>query len=62
MRVRTQPETRDVSFEAFSRLFLERYSKERGKASWQDDGYMIKQLVAFRIVDDLLLGESRFER
>src|SRR2546430_4988145 len=41
-----ESDNRDVSFETFARLFLERYSKERGKASWRDDGYMIKQLVS----------------
>lgn len=48
----------DISFETFTRLFLERYSKERGKASWQDDGYMIRQLVAFPVIGELRLGEK----
>ncbi len=47
-----------VSFETFARLFIERYSKDRGKASWRDDGYMTRQLVSFRIVDDTRLGDK----
>jgi integrase len=47
-----------VSFETFARLFLERYSKEREKASWRDDEYMIKQLISFRLMDDCRLGEK----
>lgn len=50
--------TGETTFEAFARIFLERYSKERGEASWQDDGYMIEQLVAFPIVDGLQLGQK----
>ena len=56
-----QPEAvkpRIVSFETFARLFIERYSKDRGKASWRDDEYMIKQLVSFRVIDNCLLGEK----
>jgi hypothetical protein len=46
-----------VSFETFARLFIERYSKDRGKASWRDDEYMTRQLVSFRVVDDTRLGD-----
>jgi integrase len=48
----------DISFDNFGRLFLERFSQGRGKASWQDDGYMINQLVSFRMFDDGRLGEK----
>ena len=47
-----------VSFETFARLFIERYSKDRGKASWRDDEYMIKQLVSFDVIDNCRLGNK----
>jgi len=47
----------DVSFEMCGRAFIERYSKERGKASWQDDEYMVKRLASFLAVDGRRLGE-----
>src|SRR5262249_5124552 len=47
-----------LSFETFARLFIERYSKDRGKASWRDDEYMIRQLVSFNVIDNCLLGEK----
>src|SRR4051794_40987918 len=47
----------DVPFEMFGRAFIERYSKERGKASWQDDEYMVKRLASFLAVDGRRLGE-----
>jgi integrase len=53
-----QPDSNEISFETFARLFLERYSRDRGKASWQDDGYMINQLLAFPVIDDGRLGEK----
>jgi integrase len=55
---RSESQPNDISFETFARLFLERYSKERGKASWQDDGYMIGQLVAFPLFGDTRLGDK----
>jgi integrase len=53
-----QPEINEISFETFARLFLERYSRDRGKTSWQDDGYMINQLLAFPVIDDCRLGDK----
>jgi integrase len=47
-----------VSFETFTRLFIERYSKQREKASWRDDEYMVKQLAAFRVLDQGRLGDK----
>lgn len=47
-----------VSFETFALLFIERYSKQRGKASWRDDEYMVKQLAAFPVLDQGRLGDK----
>jgi integrase len=53
----SQQSTSTVTFETFARLFIERYSKDRGKASWRDDEYMIKQLVSFKVLDHNRLGD-----
>ncbi len=51
-----------VSFKTFGDRFVERYSKDRGKASWQDDAYMVKQLVAFQSIEGRPLGEKDVQR
>ena len=48
-----------VSFKMFARRFVERYSKDRGKASWQDDEYMVRRLGSFRTIEGRPLGETR---
>jgi integrase len=55
---RQSPDPAVVSFDTFARLFIERYSKDRGKASWRDDQYMIAQLVSFRVIDNCRLGDK----
>ncbi len=56
-------ETRDeVSFEMFAHRFVERYSKDRGKASWQDDQYMVKRLGSFQTIEGRALGEKPIQR
>ena len=56
-------ETREeVSFEMFARRFVERYSKDRGKASWQDDQYMVKRVGSFSTIDGRPLGEKPVQR
>ena len=52
-----QPPTA-VSFDTFGELFIERYSKDRGKASWRDDEYMVKQLASFHVMHDCRLGDK----
>jgi len=47
-----------VSLETFAELFIERYSKDRGKASWRDDEYMVKQLVSFHVIDNCRIGDK----
>lgn len=51
-------EKHDVSFEMFARRFIERYSRDRGKASWQDDDYMVRRLTAFQSIEGRPLGEK----
>jgi len=55
-------ERHEVSFEMFARRFVERYSKERGKASWQDDEYMVKRLGSFQTIEGRPLGEKPVQR
>jgi integrase len=52
----------EVSFETFARRFVERYSKDRGKASWQDDEYMVKRLGSFQTIEGRPLGEKPVQR
>jgi integrase len=52
----------EVSFETFARRFVERYSKDRGKASWQDDEYMVKRLGSFPGIEGRPLGETPVQR
>jgi integrase len=52
----------DVSFNIFGDRFIERYSKDRGKASWQDDAYMVKQLAAFQTIEGRPLGEKAVQK
>jgi hypothetical protein len=52
----------EVLFEAFARRFIERYSKDRGKASWQDDEYMVKRLGSFQTIEGRPLGEKAVQR
>ena len=47
-----------VTFETFARLFIERYSKDRGKASWSDDEYMVKQIASFQARENCRLGDK----
>jgi hypothetical protein len=46
----------------FARRFIERYSKDRGKASWQDDEYMIKRIASFQTAEGPPLGDKPLER
>jgi len=55
-------ERQEVSFEMFARRFIERYSKDRGKASWQDDEYMVKRLGSFQTIEGRPLGEKPVQR
>lgn len=50
-----------VTFDTFGRNFVERYSRDRGKASWQDDDYMVKQLASFEVADNTRLGDKPIE-
>jgi integrase len=52
----------EVSFETFARRFVERYSKDRGKASWQDDEYKVKRLGSFPAIEGRPLGEKPVQR
>ena len=52
----------EVSFEMFARRFIERYSKDRGKASWQDDEYMVERLGSFQTIDERPLSEKPVRR
>jgi hypothetical protein len=54
-----QPPT--LSFDTFGELFIERFSKDRGKASWQDDEYMVKQLASFHVMPNCRLGDKPIE-
>ncbi len=59
--IRSQTDNVDrgaVTFGTFARLFVERYSKDRGKASWSDDEYMVKQLVSFQALENCRLGDK----
>jgi integrase len=38
-----------LSFAAFAEVFVERYSKAREKASWDDDASMLRQVAAFPV-------------
>ena len=43
-----QPATPDgLALDAYTDIFLERYSKARQKKSWRDDSYILKQIAAF---------------
>jgi hypothetical protein len=33
-----------LTFEAYGELFMKGYSKDRGKASWQDDRYLVRRV------------------
>lgn len=48
----------EMTFEEFGRAFLDGYSKERGKASWNDDASIISRVMSFRLSDRLSLGEK----
>jgi integrase len=50
-----------VSFEMFAHRFVERYSKDRGKASWRDDQYMVKRLGSFPTIEGRPLGEKAIQ-
>jgi integrase len=43
------PDAGELSFEAFGEVFVERYSKAREKASWDDDASMLRQVMAFPV-------------
>jgi integrase len=45
----------------FARRFVERYSTDRGKASWQDE-YMVKRLGSFQTMEGRPLGEKPAQR
>ena len=40
-----------VTLSAYGAIFLERYTKARGKASWRNDVYMLKRIGAFALPD-----------
>ena len=42
-------DARGLSFAAFAEVFVERYSKAREKASWDDDASMLRQVMAFPV-------------
>jgi hypothetical protein len=52
------PDPGVVSFETFADLFIERYSKDRGKASWRDDEDIVKQLASLPVIDNCPLGDK----
>jgi site-specific recombinase XerD len=45
-----------LTFASFGELFIERYSKARGKKSAEDDGYMLKGITAFDAFSDKALA------
>ncbi len=38
-----------LTFEAYGELFMKGYSKDRGKASWQDDRYLVRRVMDFEV-------------
>ena len=42
-------DARGLSFGAFAEVFVERYSKAREKASWDDDASMLRRVMAFPV-------------
>ena len=43
-----EPQTADsYTLDAYAEIFLERYSKARGKVSWRDDSYRLTQVCGF---------------
>jgi integrase len=42
-------DARGLAFGAFADVFVERYSKAREKASWDDDASMLRQVMAFPV-------------
>ena len=54
-----QPATADgITLDAYADIFLERYSKARGKRSWRDDSYILKQIAAFTLPSGQRLGSK----
>jgi integrase len=46
----------DITFETFGEIFVNSYSKAREKASWEDDAWMIRTIMSFRLGAN---GDSR---
>lgn len=46
-----------LTFEEFGRLFVRGFSRDRGKASWDDDERMVRTVMAFEPVPGRRLGE-----
>jgi integrase len=47
-----------LTFRAFGEKFIERYSKARGKASIEDDRYMLERVCAFTGLSETPLGDK----
>jgi integrase len=50
-----------LTFEAYGEAFMKGYSKDRGKASWEDDRYLVRRVMDFEVagrrLGDRLLAE-----
>src|SRR2546425_8540609 len=51
-QVEASPKGPQITFTKFGELFVERYSKARGKKSVEDDEYMLKAVCAFNALGD----------
>ena len=45
-----------IPVDAYADIFLERYSKARGKKSWRDDSYILKQIAGFTLATGQRFG------
>ena len=38
-----------LTFEAYGELFMKGYGRDRGKASWEDDRYLVRRVMGFQV-------------